>query len=315
MDVGVYTKDATSTTWTLYNNGLPNVPISDFDISPAAPGLLRVATYGRGVYQVDLIQGGALPASDFSYTGTFCQGTANIFTDNSTESPTAWSWSVSPSSGVVIASSTSQNPAITFGSSGTFTVSMTASNAFGWGSTVTKTVTVNPAPSLTVNSTQALETVCVNDAIMLTASGANSYTWLPPASTGASLNMTVSLSTPSSYTVNAGSLQGCLSSTVITLKISECTSISEFKGTGSQFEIYPNPAYQYVKIKMKDVSDSKVEVFLTDASGKLILRTTHHFKKDSNVMEVDMKDLPKGIYFLDLKVGQGNAPRYKFVKE
>jgi hypothetical protein len=32
-------------------------------------------------------------------------------------------------------------------------------------------------------------------------------------------------------------------------------------------------------------------------------------------MEIDMKDLPKGIYFLDLKISQGNTQTYKFVKE
>src|SRR5690606_10207960 len=134
MDVGVYTKDASSNSWTLYNTGLPHTPISDFEISPAARGLLRDATYGRGVYQVDLIQPTTVPTSNFTSTTSICAGETINFTDSSTESPTSWNWSASPSTGVAINTSNTQNPAITFANSGTYTISMVASNAFGSGS-------------------------------------------------------------------------------------------------------------------------------------------------------------------------------------
>jgi len=55
MDVGVYFYDNIGLTWMLYNTGLPNTPISDLEISPAAPSKLRAATFGRGVYEVDIL--------------------------------------------------------------------------------------------------------------------------------------------------------------------------------------------------------------------------------------------------------------------
>ncbi|MEO6304002.1 MAG: glycosyl hydrolase, partial [Bacteroidia bacterium] len=56
MDIGVYYKDNSSTTWTLYNTGLPNVAIMDMETTPASPGKIYAATYGRGVYEADVIQ-------------------------------------------------------------------------------------------------------------------------------------------------------------------------------------------------------------------------------------------------------------------
>ncbi|MEO6903392.1 MAG: T9SS type A sorting domain-containing protein [Bacteroidia bacterium] len=54
MDVGVYYSEKNSTDWTLYNTSLPNTPVRDMEISPAAPDKIRAATFGRGVWEVDI---------------------------------------------------------------------------------------------------------------------------------------------------------------------------------------------------------------------------------------------------------------------
>ncbi|MBL7917189.1 MAG: hypothetical protein JNM96_02255, partial [Bacteroidia bacterium] len=94
MDVGVYYRDNLSANWTLYNAGLPNVPISDMEISPASPTKIRAATYGRGVWEVDVV---TLAAPVTSYTvasPNLCTNTNLQFNDNSTNTPSSWSWSV-----------------------------------------------------------------------------------------------------------------------------------------------------------------------------------------------------------------------------
>ena len=192
---------------------------------------------------------------------------------------------------------------------------MIASNGFGIGSTVNKTVVVNAIPSITLSSSGASETYCVDEEIVLNASGANTYTWLPGSNKNASLSLTISLSTPTTYTVNGKSAEGCSSSKVISLIISECTGISNSKSDASQFEIYPNPANQFVKIRTKGISENKVEIELMDVSGKVIRKTTHQFKKDAKELEFDISELAKGIYFLDLKISDENNQKYKFVKE
>ncbi len=55
MDAGVYYINNSSGMWTLYNTALPNAPVLDMEISPAAPAKIRAATFGRGVYETDVL--------------------------------------------------------------------------------------------------------------------------------------------------------------------------------------------------------------------------------------------------------------------
>lgn len=184
MDVGVYYRDNTSTTWTLYNAGLPNTPVMDMEISPADPTKIVAATYGRGTWKVDVVNSAAAPASAFSYSPGICTGAAKTFNDISTNGPTSWSWSVTPATGVIITTPTSQNPSFVFSTAGTYTVSMTASNGFGPGNVSSQTVSVTATPTVTI--TNSVQTICSGSSANITASGATTYTWNTGA-TGASI--------------------------------------------------------------------------------------------------------------------------------
>lgn len=316
MDVGVYTKDAGSTSWTLYNSGLPNTPISDFEISPAAPGLLRVATYGRGVYQVDLIQATTAPTSSIAaISGTVCSGTPKTFNDNSTDSPDSWNWSVSPSSGVVINSNTSQNPAITFPAAGIYTVSLTASNNFGSGGVNSKTVNVNASPTLALSSNVSSQTVCVNEDIILTANGAATYTWLPGATNGSTLNFIAALGNDITYTVNAKSEEGCSGTETISVIVSECTGISKLKLNDQLFDVFPNPANQFIILKSRSQLNNEIQAEFIDVSGKTVFSQTVYFKKDKLEQQVNISSLPNGVYLLKLKSEGEYIQVLKMVKE
>ncbi len=180
MDVGVYYRDPSTPNWTLYNAGLPNTPLADMETSPAMPGKIVAATYGRGVYIVDFAPAALPPVTSFAYSGTICAGVAKVFNDNSTNGPNAWSWSVTPAAGVTIITPASQSPTITFANAGAYVVSMTASNAIGPGNTFTIPVTVNPNPTVTIAA--SANTICAGSPVTFTASGASTYAWACPAS-------------------------------------------------------------------------------------------------------------------------------------
>jgi hypothetical protein len=204
MDVGVYYKDNSTTNWTLYNTGLPNTVIADLEISPANPTKLYAATYGRGVYKVDVVTA-APPVSSFSVASTgLCAGTNISFTDQSVNAPTSWSWSVTPAAGVTVTTPTLQSPTMNFTSGGTYTVSMQATNIIGPGSVATQTVIIvgTPTVSIPVQS----KTVCAGSAVSFTASGATTYSWTSGGGTG-----TVATYTPASLTVYTvtGTTSGC----------------------------------------------------------------------------------------------------------
>ncbi len=107
-------------------------------------------------HTVNLIAGGvpvpaSLPVANFS--GTPLAGNAPLivqFTDTSTGTPTAWNWNFGDNDPT---NSTSRNPAHRYTASGTYTVSLTATNAAG-SNTKTQTgyITVTALPGFTVEA-------------------------------------------------------------------------------------------------------------------------------------------------------------------
>ncbi|HSD79322.1 MAG TPA: DNRLRE domain-containing protein [Solirubrobacteraceae bacterium] len=84
------------------------------------------------------------PAASFTATPS---GLTVAFKDTSSGGPTSWSWSFGDGSG-----STQQNASHTYATAGTYTVSLTATNAAG-SSTATQQVTVSAAPPPTGGTT------------------------------------------------------------------------------------------------------------------------------------------------------------------
>lgn len=93
----------------------------------------------------------AAPSANFYADKTTCGLNETVsFTDASTENPTSWSWSISPSDYTFVngTSATSQNPQVQFTKSGNYTVTLYVSNAAG-NDTETKTdyIVASDAPT------------------------------------------------------------------------------------------------------------------------------------------------------------------------
>jgi PKD repeat protein len=96
--------------------------------------------------------GGQAPVADFTASATnITEGDTVDFTDLSTNDPDTWDWTFD---GGTPATSTLQNPSITYYTAGTYTVALTATNAYG-SDTETKvdyiTVLVSPCPGTITN--------------------------------------------------------------------------------------------------------------------------------------------------------------------
>ena len=144
---------------------------------------------------------GPTPLAQYTNT-TVCQGLPTSFTNQSVNS-TFWSWNFGdPASGANNVS-TLQNPTHTFSSFGSFTVTLISGSDPTCANTIVKTVVVNASPVVTVNS----DTICQGQSLLLTASGATTYSW----STGATASsFTVNPSSSASYIVT-GTTAGCSS--------------------------------------------------------------------------------------------------------
>jgi len=189
-DAGVYYKDQNTGTWIPFRTGLPiSAEITELEIyydnDSISADVIRASTYGRGLWGSDMY----VPYSvDFSADSTtICQNLSVDFTDLSSGSPTAWSWSFP---GGTPSTSTLQNPQdIEYGSTGTYNVTLTTTwNTYVTSMTKNNYITVDSLPD-TPGIPEGDTLLCQNNANTLytinSAANAISYTWqLTPDTAG-----------------------------------------------------------------------------------------------------------------------------------
>jgi len=184
-DVGVYVKVG-SANWAPFSTGLPNVVVTELDIYYDAnppDSKIRAATFGRGLWESDLYSINS-PEADFvadNLTPTILDTVT--FTDLSTNNPTSWAWTFTPSTITYLngTTSSSQNPQVRFDVPGSYTVSLTVSNAAG-SDTETKNNYINatdlpPVADFSadnLNPTATVDTVHFTD---LSTNNPTSWTW------------------------------------------------------------------------------------------------------------------------------------------
>ncbi len=127
----VYYKTQAATTWSIYSDFLPTrtdiVDMSIYNDSTSNTSL-RVATYGRGMWETPIENLRATTANFVASNTNPCVGEAVTFSDVSTGTITSRLWTFQNGTP---ATSTAQNPVVTFNTSGSFDVTLTVTNASG----------------------------------------------------------------------------------------------------------------------------------------------------------------------------------------
>jgi len=147
-----------------------------------------------------------VPVAEFTATSTTVTAGGSVsFTDQSTNSPTSWAWTFA---GGTPATSTAQNPTVTYATEGTYNVTLVAENS-GGSNTLTKAgyITVNPVPAPVVAFTASSTSIAAGGSVTFTDQSTNSPTswaWTftggtPSAST--SQNPVVTYSSAGTYSV------------------------------------------------------------------------------------------------------------------
>ncbi len=103
------------------------------------------------------------PVADFFVNNTTPNtGETVVFTDQTTNGPTSWSWSFNPTTVTFVngTSSSSQHPEVTFDADGTYTVTLVATNGYG-SDTETKTnyITATSPPPFSLPWTEGFEEI------------------------------------------------------------------------------------------------------------------------------------------------------------
>lgn len=143
-----------------------------------------------------------------------CIGTTDAFTNLSQNANTySWNFGDGQTSGV-------QSPNHAYASSGTYTVSlMISDNVYNCKDTLRKLMQIFPVPQLVLTG----KDTCQNIPVMITATGANTYTWSPATSLNNANSATpiATLSTTTIFSVTANNIEGCVGTNTLIVNISE----------------------------------------------------------------------------------------------
>lgn len=200
-------------------------------------------------------------------------------------------------------SATTTSVSVTPTSTLIFSVMGTGSN--GCSNSASVVINVNPLPNITVSVNQ--NSVCVNEPITFTASGANTYTW-STLQTEASITVTPAMTT--NYTVFATDGQGCESNSQILVSVSPCTSIGEFKIGNEELKIYPIPAKDYCELRFENENMAQDFKTLTITNNLgLLIKEEISFK--DKVIKIRTEDLSDGSYFISIS----NAQNEKLIRK
>lgn len=196
MNIGVYHKLESDANWTNFSDNLPLVAINELEIQKLA-GKIRVATYGRGVWESPLASsvpvgfsfGPVTPATatcpapntmDISLSTVSNGGFSNLITLTASGNPVGTTVSFIPDNTPAPGQSRTVRLTGTAAlASGSYTVTITGTATGSTTQTINLTYTINPgsAPAITVQP--ANQAVCegANTSFSITAATATTFQW------------------------------------------------------------------------------------------------------------------------------------------
>lgn len=210
----------------------------------------------------------------------------------------AWNFG-DPASGPANTSS-APGPVHVFSAPGTYTAQLILYYTCGAANdTLKQSITVSGVPL----SVSGKTTVCKGEKTILTATGADTFSW---SSSAVTTTFAATVTGNTVYTVTGtNTLTGCKATKTVSLTSKECVSVSEQDDEGS-LRIYPNPAMEKLYV---DVT-SQGPVIIYDAFGKQVLKKY----VDPGSHTLNIEELPAGIYFIMARQ-KDTVIRTKFIKE
>ncbi len=206
------------------------------------------------------------PTANFTADNTStCTGLVN-FTDLSTNGPTSWNWNFGDGN-----TSTLQNPTHQYTANGTYTVTLTATNANGSDvATQTAYITVNMPQAPVANN----DTVCPNQSTTLMASATDSIVWYSDSTATTSIASGTSYTTPNLTTSTTYYVQNIVPATV------QNVGKLDNSGGGAMFNNYQYLIFdalqqvEIVSVKVYANSSANRTIELRDAQGNVLQSAT-----------------------------------------
>ncbi|MDH5382605.1 MAG: M43 family zinc metalloprotease, partial [Cyclobacteriaceae bacterium] len=111
------------------------------------------------------------------------------------------------------------------------------------------------------------------------------------------------------YTVTGSGLDLCIDQANIKLYLRESPVSITPENTGSEINLYPNPAEDYINFSMENIQSPEVLVGMYDLSGNELNFWSIHNENGTANRRLDLSQFPSGIYFL--RIYHGNEVKYQ----
>lgn len=236
-------------------------------------------------------------------TATVCPSGSVTLTATSTSTfPITYNWSTPFNNSVI-----NGQGFATGNTTGTYTVTAVNNNN-SCTRTSTRIVNVFSLPTLTI--TPASQTVVNGNTATITATGANTYVWSGGITNGVSFSPTVS----TVYTVVATYSNGCTrtdsaSVDVVAMKMNYDTISSQ------QITIAPNPTFGQTNLIVNSTSGFAGIVRLQNSIGQVVKIINTDIQRGENSIQLDLSQLPAGIYYVQLQDGDKLISSKSLLKE
>ena len=238
------------------------------------------------------------PVASFNTSAnSTCTGATVVFSDASSNNPSAWAWDFGDGSSASV-----ENPTHAYANAGTYIISLTASNAAGSAS-FTDTIVVFTTPAVSLSASNNV--VCLTDGVVdfivnpanaqLTGTGVSNSVFDPTVAGVGSFVITASITDPN----------GCVGTDTLSIQVDACANL--LNQNLSNVLIYPNPTNGEVIITGISAG-SRIQ--LLDCSGKLL----YEVKVQSTSMALDLSSFSTGIYMVNCTLASGSV-RQLLIKE
>jgi len=300
---------ASGYTWTANPSGpiftAPNASVTYVKFNTAGTySIILTATSGTQIASVNhtIIVNPTPTISAFSSTNVICNGNSAVLTASGGIN---YTWTPgNMTTGMVTVS-----PTITTN------YMVTGTNTFGCKGFGFVNITVLAKPTIGVSSSTM--NVCIGSSATLTATGGSTYSWAPNSATSAVVIVSPSVNT--TYTVVGTSSAGCTNTNIITITTSSCTGgssgLNSYTANELPFSVFPNPIKDKMIIKVGDMNMNTVKLELFDVVGKKLFEQNFNSLNAGTEQSIQVSNLPKGVFILQMNVDGKAQKAIRLVKE